>query len=153
MLDHPMRPSPPRFAMDVVSSLRAPRGSHTDHGYVATREAAMAAFLSDSQLLDYILLAMRRLEGQMVRFAWLGLLALIVLSPTPVIAGPAEDANAALDRWSAAYTGNDPDTRRTNLLARCGPSWDSKPDHVGGDGSDPDILFTAEGKRQQKRNY
>jgi len=70
----------------------------------------MAAFLSDSQLLDYILLAMRRLEGQMVRFAWLGLLALIVLSPTPVIAGPAEDANAALDRWSAAYTGNDPDT-------------------------------------------
>src|SRR5262249_22046750 len=50
------------------------------------------------------------LEGQMVRFAWLGLLALIVLSPAPVIAGAAEDANAALDRWSAAYTGNDPDT-------------------------------------------
>ena len=46
----------------------------------------------------------------MIRFAWVGLLTLIVLSSAPVIAGPAEDANAAVDRWSAAYTGNDPDT-------------------------------------------
>src|SRR5262249_16451512 len=46
----------------------------------------------------------------MIRFAWVGLLTWIVLSPAPVIAGPAEDANAAVDRWSAAYTGNDHDT-------------------------------------------
>jgi uncharacterized protein (TIGR02246 family) len=31
-------------------------------------------------------------------------------SAAAAIAGPAEDANAALDRWSAAYSGNDPDT-------------------------------------------
>ena len=46
----------------------------------------------------------------MTRFALLGLLALVALSPKLVIAGTAEDANAAVDRWSAAYTGNDPDT-------------------------------------------
>jgi len=32
-----------------------------------------------------------------------------VLSTGAVIAGPAEDANAALDRFSAAYTANDVD--------------------------------------------
>ena len=46
----------------------------------------------------------------MTRFALLGLLALTALSPKLAIAGPAEDANEAVDRWSAAYTGNDPDT-------------------------------------------
>src|SRR5262249_49410839 len=39
---------------------------------------------------------------------------------------------------------------RTDLLARCSSSWDGKPHHVGGDGSDPNILFAAQGKRQQK---
>jgi len=29
--------------------------------------------------------------------------------PAVAIAGPADDANAVLDRWSAAITGNDPD--------------------------------------------
>jgi uncharacterized protein (TIGR02246 family) len=33
-----------------------------------------------------------------------------VVSPAVASAAPAEDANAAVDRWSAAYSGNDPDT-------------------------------------------
>lgn len=35
--------------------------------------------------------------------------ALFVLVPLGALAGPAEDANAAVDRWSAAYSSNDPD--------------------------------------------
>ena len=35
--------------------------------------------------------------------------ALLVLIPLTAIAGPAEDANAAVDRWSAAYSTNDPE--------------------------------------------
>lgn len=41
---------------------------------------------------------------------WLsGSLFALVLNTGAVIAGPAEDANAALDRFSAAYTANDVD--------------------------------------------
>lgn len=35
--------------------------------------------------------------------------ALLILIPVSAFAGPAEDANAAVDRWSAAYTSNDPE--------------------------------------------
>jgi uncharacterized protein (TIGR02246 family) len=45
----------------------------------------------------------------MARIAWLVLAILVVMLPTGGMAGPAEDANAAVDRWSAAYSGNDPD--------------------------------------------
>src|SRR5271165_7076246 len=34
---------------------------------------------------------------------------LFVFMPLVAVAGPAEDANAAVDRWSAAYSSNDPD--------------------------------------------
>ena len=34
---------------------------------------------------------------------------LALLMPMAAIAGPAEEANAVVDRWSAAYTSNDPD--------------------------------------------
>jgi uncharacterized protein (TIGR02246 family) len=37
-------------------------------------------------------------------------MAIMLLAPGFAIAGPADDANAAIDRWSAAYTSNDPDT-------------------------------------------
>jgi uncharacterized protein (TIGR02246 family) len=37
-----------------------------------------------------------------------GLVALIAFLPWRVMAGPAEEANAAVDRWSTAYSGNDP---------------------------------------------
>lgn len=36
-------------------------------------------------------------------------LAWTLFSAALAIAGPAEDANAVLDRWSAAYSANDPD--------------------------------------------
>ena len=45
----------------------------------------------------------------MTRFAGLALVALVLMSPAVAVAGPAGDANAVLDRWSAAYTSNDPE--------------------------------------------
>ena len=46
----------------------------------------------------------------MARVAHLVGAALILMSPTLALAGPVEDANAVVDRWSAAYSGNDPET-------------------------------------------
>jgi uncharacterized protein (TIGR02246 family) len=34
---------------------------------------------------------------------------MVSLAPTAVFAGPAEDAGAVVDRWSAAYTSNEPE--------------------------------------------
>jgi uncharacterized protein (TIGR02246 family) len=44
---------------------------------------------------------------QAVRSALFIVAALILMSPGTATAGPAEDANAALDRFAAAYTSND----------------------------------------------
>jgi uncharacterized protein (TIGR02246 family) len=44
---------------------------------------------------------------QLVRF---GVVALIAVLSRSAVAGPAEDANATVDRWSAAYSSNDPET-------------------------------------------
>jgi hypothetical protein len=41
------------------------------------------------------------------RFAQLIFLLLVLTSPVIAIAGPREEANAAIDRWSAAYSSND----------------------------------------------
>ena|SRR5437588_6892879 len=35
--------------------------------------------------------------------------ALLILIPVTAVAGPADDANAVVDRWSAAYSSNDPE--------------------------------------------
>jgi uncharacterized protein (TIGR02246 family) len=35
--------------------------------------------------------------------------ALFVFAPMVAVAGPAEDANAVVERWSTAYTANDPE--------------------------------------------
>jgi uncharacterized protein (TIGR02246 family) len=35
------------------------------------------------------------------------LIAMVWMAPALAVAGPAEEANAAIDRWSAAYTSND----------------------------------------------
>jgi uncharacterized protein (TIGR02246 family) len=45
----------------------------------------------------------------MVRVAQFVFIALIIGLPAVASAGPAEDANAAVDRWSAAYSSNDPE--------------------------------------------
>jgi uncharacterized protein (TIGR02246 family) len=50
----------------------------------------------------------------MVRIAQIVFIALILMSPVVALAGPAEDANAAVDHWSAAYSGNDPETIAKN---------------------------------------
>jgi uncharacterized protein (TIGR02246 family) len=48
--------------------------------------------------------------GKMVRVAQFVFIALILWLPAVASAGPVEDANAAVDRWSAAYSSNDPET-------------------------------------------
>ena len=45
----------------------------------------------------------------MRKFAQFLFVAPVVLIPGTAIAGPAEDANAVVDRWSAAYSANDPE--------------------------------------------
>ena len=44
-----------------------------------------------------------------MRFARAVLVAVMLMSSAVAVAGPVEDANAAIDRWSAAYTSNDPE--------------------------------------------
>ena len=46
---------------------------------------------------------------KMTQPAWLFLVGLILISPAVAIAGPAEEVNALVDRFSAAYTSNDPE--------------------------------------------
>ncbi|MGE5339391.1 MAG: SgcJ/EcaC family oxidoreductase [Gemmatimonadota bacterium] len=50
--------------------------------------------------------ASRNKAGQLLGLV---LAALIWIVPVWAVASPADDANAAIDRWSAAYTANDPD--------------------------------------------
>ena len=50
----------------------------------------------------------------MARIAQLFVIALMLLLPAIASAGPAEDANAAVDRWSAAYSSNDPENIAKN---------------------------------------
>jgi uncharacterized protein (TIGR02246 family) len=50
----------------------------------------------------------------MVRVAQHVFVALILGLPAVASAGPAEDANAAVDRWSAAYSSNNPETIAKN---------------------------------------
>jgi uncharacterized protein (TIGR02246 family) len=50
----------------------------------------------------------------MLRVAQFVFIALILMSSAVASAGPAEDANATVDRWSAAYNTNDPETVAKN---------------------------------------
>ncbi|MBZ5510663.1 MAG: SgcJ/EcaC family oxidoreductase [Acidobacteriia bacterium] len=45
---------------------------------------------------------------KIARFSRLLLVGLLLMSPALALAGPAEEANAAIDRWSASYNTNDP---------------------------------------------
>jgi uncharacterized protein (TIGR02246 family) len=53
-------------------------------------------------------------EEKMAQIALIVFTALMLMSPTIAVAGPTEDANAAVDRWSAAYSANDPETIAKN---------------------------------------
>jgi hypothetical protein len=44
----------------------------------------------------------------MARVAQIQFVVSILISPAMAFAGPADDANAVVDRWSTAYSGNDP---------------------------------------------
>jgi len=46
---------------------------------------------------------------KLVPLARLVFIGLILMSPAVAVAGPAEEANAVIDRWSAAYSANDPE--------------------------------------------
>jgi len=48
-------------------------------------------------------------DGQMTPQVRTVFAALFVFAPMVAVAGPAEDANAVVERWSAAYTANDPE--------------------------------------------
>ena len=50
----------------------------------------------------------------MTKTARVVFIALMLTSPAVAVAGPAEDANAAVDRWSAAFNSNDPETIAKN---------------------------------------
>lgn len=50
----------------------------------------------------------------MARIAQVVFIILMLMSPAVALAGSAEDANAAVDRWSVAFNGNDPDTIAKN---------------------------------------
>jgi uncharacterized protein (TIGR02246 family) len=50
-----------------------------------------------------------RSMAKVARLTYFVVAALILIAPAVTSAGPAEDANAAIDRWSAAYTSNDPE--------------------------------------------
>ena len=50
----------------------------------------------------------------MARFIKFVFVALMFVLPGVSLAGPTEDANAALDRWSAAYSANDPEAIANN---------------------------------------
>ena len=47
--------------------------------------------------------------ANMKRSAQFVFIALMLMSPSMAVAGPAEEANAVVDRFSAAYTSNDPE--------------------------------------------
>jgi uncharacterized protein (TIGR02246 family) len=51
---------------------------------------------------------------KMSRIAQVVFIALMLMSPALAVAGAAEDANAAVDRWSAAYSANDPEAIANN---------------------------------------
>ena len=70
-----------------------------------------------------------------------GIVSLILLailtSPLIAIAGPGEEANAVIDRWSAAYSANDPDSVARNyrpdaiLLGTVSPVLSQGTDAIG----------------------
>ena len=49
-----------------------------------------------------------------MRHAQFLFVSLMIMAPTTGWCGPAEEANAVVDRWSAAYSGNDPETIASN---------------------------------------
>jgi uncharacterized protein (TIGR02246 family) len=56
-------------------------------------------------------------EAEMAKLARFVFIALMFMFPALAVALPAEDANAVIDRWSAAYISNDPENIAKNYCA------------------------------------
>src|SRR3954452_23936262 len=56
-------------------------------------------------------------EAEMAKLARFVFIALMLMFPALAVALPAEDANAVIDRWSAAYISNDPENIAKNYCA------------------------------------
>ncbi len=88
----------------------------------------------------------------MVRFAQTVLMVMILMSAAAAAAGPAEDANAVVDQWSAAYTSNDPGAVVQKywpdaiLLGTVSPVISEGTEAI------EKYFFSAKGQRQQERN-
>jgi uncharacterized protein (TIGR02246 family) len=54
------------------------------------------------------------MRGKMIRVARFFFITSILILPAVALAGPAEDANGVVDRWSASYSGNDPENVAKN---------------------------------------
>jgi uncharacterized protein (TIGR02246 family) len=78
---------------------------------MATKEAVKASKRGDKieRRREIMGTAPIRRLAKMTRPAWLFFIGLILMSPAVAAAGPAEEANAVVDRFSAAYTSNDPE--------------------------------------------
>ena len=50
-----------------------------------------------------------RVLPKILRFSQLIITAVMLILPTIAVADPAKEANAVIDRWSAAYSSNDPE--------------------------------------------
>jgi hypothetical protein len=103
----------------------------------------------------------------MTRIAHVVFIALMSMPPAVAVAGPAEDANAAVDRWSAAYNSNDPETIAKNycpdaiLLGTVSPVISEgtqaiityfTPRYLRGHSSDHNLFYAHKRNRQQKRD-
>jgi hypothetical protein len=87
--------------------------------------------------------------AQLAQFAFI---ALMLMFPALAVAGPAEDANAVIDRWSAAYSSNDPETIAKNYCADAILLGTVSPVISEGDSSNRNVFYAYKRKREQKRN-
>ena len=86
----------------------------------------------------------------MKRFAQVIIALLAAILAETTLAGPREDANAVVDRWSAAYSSNDPEAVVRNYWSEAILLGTVSP--VMSNGGDPHVLFTPKGEWQQERH-
>ena len=63
---------------------------------------------------------------KMTRLTWFLFIGMMWISPAIAVAGPADEANAVIDRLSAAYNSNDPEAIVVTLCAGRDSSWDRR---------------------------
>ena len=86
----------------------------------------------------------------MVRIAQVVFIAVMLMAPAAAVAGPAEDANAAVDRWSTAYSGNGPETIAKNYCPDAIISGNCQSRYFRGNSSNHNLFHAYERNRQQE---